>query len=89
MWWIGDWANYGERQYEDIRQVAQTLGYEPGSFWHAKWVASSIESCRRLQLLPWSHHHEVAALEPEEQSSLLTQAVEGNWSHKQLREVVR
>ena len=57
MWWIGDWANYGERQYGDIRGAADALGYERGSFWDAKWVASSVKTSSRGEVLSWGHHH--------------------------------
>lgn len=54
----------------------------------AQWVASRIENVRRRTSLPWSHHKEVAALEPEEQDRLLDQAELGEWSRHQLREAV-
>ena len=39
------------------------------------WVAGQIETSRRREVLSWSHHSEVAALEPKEQDHLLDLAV--------------
>jgi N6-adenosine-specific RNA methylase IME4 len=89
-WWIGDWLNYGERAYgEKYAGAVEATGFEYVTLGHDKWVAASIEFCRRRQNLSWSHHAEVAALEPDEQDAILSQADGGSWNRAQLREAVR
>lgn len=48
-------------------KALETSDYEYHTLARATWVAARIESYRRRQLLTWSHHLEVAALEPADQ----------------------
>lgn len=89
-WWIGDWLNYGERQWGEMyAQAVEITGWDYNRLSKAKYVSNSIEFCKRLQNLTWSHHHEVASLPPSEQSEWLSQAEVGNWSVRQLREAIK
>ncbi len=89
-WWIGDWLNYGEKRYgEKYSQALEVTDYEYGTLAHDSYVAKNIEICRRRQKLTWSHHAEVAALEPEEQECLLDLAEKNNWTRHELRSQVR
>ena len=61
-----------------MRRAAQALDSETYSFQTFKdagWVAGAIETSRRRDVLSWSHHKEVAALEPDEQDRFLDLAV--------------
>jgi len=88
QWIIGDWLNYGERKYGEM--YAQ--GLEPCEYdllAKYKWVAGAVESCLRKQSLTWSHHKEVAKLEPEEQDYWLNEAVEQGYGVRGLREAMQ
>jgi hypothetical protein len=70
QWWIGDWLNYGERAYgEKYAQGMAATGYELQTLTNMAWVAARVEISRRREILSWSHHAEVAALESDEQVS--------------------
>lgn len=89
-WWRGDWLRYGERTYGEM--YAQALDPESGKYstlQNEVWVAGKIEMFRRLNILSWSHHQTVAALEPEHQDAFLKRAANEGWSHKELRQQVK
>ena len=72
LWWLGDWLNYGERNYgETYAQAVDVTDYGEDMLRKTKWVASSVEMCKRLHNLSWSHHHMVAPLDPDEQRQRL------------------
>jgi hypothetical protein len=90
-WWLGDWWRYGEHRYGDrLRAVDDLDGLPPfQTCRNAGWVAGAIETSRRRDVLSWSHHAEVAALEPAEQEHWLDAAEQDGWSQKRLREELR
>lgn len=89
-WWIGDLLNYGEITYrETYDDAVEKTGFERKTLWDDKWVSERIENSRRRESLSWSHHKEVASLEPDEQDDLLSQAEENDWSKQDLRNAVR
>lgn len=89
-WWIGDWLNYGERCYgETYAQGIEVTGLEYSTLQSFVWVSSRVEMLRRRNNLSWSHHREVAALEPDEQDEWLTRAETGDWSKAELRRQLR
>ena len=53
------------------------------------YVASKIEPGRRREQLSWSHHAELAALEPADQDRWLDQAVSARLSVRSLRQAIR
>jgi len=53
------------------------------------WVVKQFPPVRRLTELDFSHHLEVASLEPADQDILLARAQEERWSSRELREAVR
>jgi len=90
MWWIGDWLNYGEAAYgEKYSQALETTDYAYRTLAQAAWVAKAVQFSSRLENLSWSHHQEVASLEPDEQDAILGKATEHGMSRKELREFVR
>lgn len=89
QFWRGDWLNFGENNYDTWTQhfgkeeaAYQTLANE-------KWVASRIPPSRRRENLSWSHHAEIADLEPEEQEAMLDMAVKHEMSVSTFRKAVR
>jgi hypothetical protein len=90
MWWIGDALAYGSRRYGAMyKQALDSSGYDYQTLRNAAWVSSMIELSRRRDKLSWSHHCEVAALEPEQQDALLDRAESENMSRDDLRRTVR
>jgi len=86
-WWVGDWQNYGEAAYGDKNEEAiEATGFSYSTIEHDKWIAKEFEFCRRRQNLSWSHHAEVAGLEPQQQDRLLDKAEAEGLSKRQLRE---
>ena len=89
LWWLGDWWRYGEHRYGDRARAVDGLPWSFQTCMNAGWVAEQIGTSRRREVLSWSHHAEVAKLEPTEQDVWLDQAEAQNWSHKELREELR
>jgi hypothetical protein len=89
-WWIGDWVNYGNAQYgEKYARAARVTGYDVQSLMNMAYVASRVPPGRRISTLSWSHHAEVAPLEPAEQASWLNRAVKEKLSVRCLRTELR
>src|SRR4051812_45810469 len=89
-WWIGDWLRFGNARYgEKYVQASKITGYDVQTLMNMVYVASSVDVSRRREHLSWSHHAEVAALEPEEQERWLDRVEEGRFSVHDLRALVR
>ena len=88
--WVGDWLNYGERTYgETYAQAVEATGMKTQTLLNYASVASRVQLPARVDSLSWSHHREVAALEPPEQVALLERAVAENLSTRELRLLVK
>lgn len=86
QFWIGDWLNYGESKYgETYTQALEATDYENKTLRNGKWVASRVELSRRRDNLSFSHHEEVASLEPSEQDYWLDRAESESWTRNDLR----
>ena len=73
-WALGDWIAYGERKYGDLRAAVGADDWNGPSYSTCATYASvgrRFESCRRRELLTFSHHAEVAYPPPREADSLL------------------
>jgi hypothetical protein len=89
-WWIGDWLNYGNTRFgERYVRAARITGYDVQTLMNMVYVASKFEASRRRDNLSWSHHAELAALEPEKQDHWLERAESERLSVRCLREEVR
>lgn len=89
-WWIGDWVNYGNAKYgEKYTRAARVTGYDAQTLMNMAYVASRFEVSRRRETLSWSHHAEVAALDPAEQDEWLEKAAEERMSVRCLRQAIR
>lgn len=85
QWWIGDALRFGEHKYGEM--YAQAMDETEAHTWqHYKWVASKC--CTRVQL-SWTHHREVARLEPDEQKTMLELALKGKWTKEKLHQEVK
>jgi hypothetical protein len=89
QWWLGDWWSYGERHYGEHAPQALPLGYALHTVQNAAWVASRIDPARRVAGLKFSHHCEVAALEPAVQDAVLAKAASEQMTVREIREEVR
>jgi len=90
-WWIGDWYNAGEAYHgETFAQLLDTTGLDPATVLQYAWVARQIPHDRRCHALSFSHHREVADLEPPQQTRWLARAErEGFSSHRLRRELAK
>lgn len=88
QWWIGDALNFGEAKYGEM--YAQAIDDSQKKTWqNCKFVAKSIESSRRRELVSWSTHSEVAGLEPDAQNELLDMAEKAQLTKQQMRSEVK
>jgi hypothetical protein len=86
-WWIGDWIRYGNARYGERYDAAVRLtGYDVQSLMNMAYVASRFEISRRREKLSWSHHAELASLEPHDQHRWLDRAEAEGLSVRRLRE---
>lgn len=89
-WWIGDWLNFGERKYgETFSQALDETDFEYHTLQNYKYVANRIEMSRRRDNLSFSHHSEVASLEPKEQEKWLAMAEKEGWDRAEMRRQIR
>jgi hypothetical protein len=89
-WWIGDWVNYGNARFgERYVRAARITGYDVQTLMNMVYVASRFDMRRRRQNLSWSHHAELAALDPDQQDYWLDRAESERLSVRCLREEVR
>src|SRR5256885_7350294 len=89
-WWIGDWVNYGNARFgERYVRAARITGYDVQTLMNMVYVASRFDISRRRPNLSFSHHAELAALDPEEQDYWLDRAEAERLSVRSLREEVR
>jgi len=54
-------------------QAIEETGLDYDTLKAEKWVSSNFEMVRRRTNLTWSHHREVASLEPKQADRLLAQ----------------
>lgn len=86
LWMCGDWWIYGERVYgQRARAVAEGIGWTLQTCMNAGTVARAFAPSRRREVLSFSHHAEVAALDEHAQDEMLDQAEAEGWSRERLR----
>ena len=89
-WWIGDWLNWGNAAYgERYVRAARITGYDAQTLMNMSYVASRFDISRRRENLSWSHHAELAALEPKQQDRWLDRAKDDRLSVRCLRDELR
>ncbi len=87
-WQMGDWAAGRETSYGDMTGLAAELDIPVGTLKNRASVARRIEPSRRREGLSWSHHAEVAKLDPGEAEAALSEAALYSWSVDRLRGVL-
>lgn len=89
-WWIGDWLTYGNHAFgERYARASRITGYDAQTLMNMAYVASRFDVTRRRGNLSWSHHAEIAAMDPDEQDHWLARAETDRLSVRCLRESVR
>jgi hypothetical protein len=89
-WWIGDWLQYGTARWgEKYVEAAKITGYDVKTLRNIAYVAKRFESSRRRDNLTWSHHADVAVLDPQEQNRWLDRAITDRLSVADLRVELR
>lgn len=89
-WWLGDWLRFGQRRYANgYRHASELTGYDEQTLMNLVYVAGRYGISRRRENLSWSHHAELAALEPPDQDRWLEEAEAASLSVRQLRQRVR
>ena len=89
-WWLGDWLRFGNVKFgERYVRASRITGYDVQTLMNMVYVATRFESGRRRERLSWSHHAELAALEPPEQEEWLTRAENERLSVRDLRAELR
>lgn len=88
-WWLADWAAFGERKHGELKEFCDLNGINYGTVKNLSSVAAAVEKSRRRDLLSFSHHFEVAALNPKDQSKWLIRAEKEKWSVVELRRQIR
>jgi hypothetical protein len=86
-WWLGDWLRYGATRYGTKYTAAvRVTGYDRQTLMNLVYVATRFEISRRRENLSWSHHAELAAVDPQEQEHWLDRAITDKFSVRDLRE---
>ena len=101
-WYVGDWLIFGEALYgesaaqgveattrERYSEAERVTGLDHGTLMNVRSVCSRVPRERRRPELPFSHHAEVASLEPDDQVFWLNRAVEDGLSRRALRDEIR
>lgn len=71
-WWIGDWAAVANAEWDvPYAQIAEAFGYEEDTVKTYASICRNVKRLIRNQPLSFSHHREVASLEPELQEMWL------------------
>lgn len=92
MWWHGDMLAFGYTTYGDM--ASQEDDQECGQYKYAtlkqyKYVCENVPLSVRTDKLSFSHHQQVAAMEPADQKKWLAKTLEMGWNVAQLKEAVR
>lgn len=87
--WIGDALNFGEGHYGEMySQAASETGIREDRLVILKYVSLHVIPASRIKEATWSHHREVASLEPEKQTEWLEKSVKNNWTVRELKEAM-
>lgn len=90
QWLLGDWITYGNAKFgERYSRASKITGYDTQTLMNMVYVASRFAISRRREMLSWSHHETLAAVEPEEQDHWLDEAERHHWSVSDLRTMLR
>ncbi len=78
QWALGDWINYGEREYgERYSQALEASDYSNlGSLYNIAYVSRTIETSRRREDVLFSQHAELAVLPPDKYEEVMDKVEE-------------
>jgi hypothetical protein len=90
-WWIGDWYNAGDDYHgEAFAQLLDHTKLDPATVLQYARIARQVPHDRRCETLTFSHHREVADLDPPDQIRWLARAeADGFSSHRLRRELAK
>ncbi len=90
-WWVGDWVRFGQRRYrgDSYRYASRVTGYDEKTLRNYAYVANRYDQSRRRHTLTWSHHAELAKLDPIDQEHWLNEAQARKLTVAALRETLR
>jgi len=87
---LGDWLNYGENAYgEKYAQAIDNVTYDYAYLRNIAYVCRNVEMSRRRDSLSFSHHTEVAHLDPDLQDLWLQTAEDQGLNSKVLRQAIK
>lgn len=89
QFWIGDCLKYREQKWGMYEDVVEEGSRELKTIQNIKYVSDSVESSRRREDLSFTHHSEVAPLEPQKQEEYLQKAVDNDWTVRELRDAIK
>lgn len=90
QWYIGEWINYGEREYgEKYSQALDQTRYTYGTLRQYSYVARNVHPSIRIDNLSFAHHQKVAHLKPEQQKHWLKLASMEDWPVHRLAEEIK
>lgn len=85
-WWVADLLNLGDFLHGfEASQAEAVLGRDPETLRRWQWVATKVQKSRRNPRLSFSHHEEVAKLDPAEQIAWLARAEDDRLTVRELR----
>jgi hypothetical protein len=87
MWWLGDWALYGEEKFGELHAQAIEL-------YSVESIRTAVRICKRIPLqrrrpLAFSAHQIIAKYDELTQDEFLDLGVAGAWTREQMREEVK
>jgi hypothetical protein len=90
QWLIGDWVAYGEGRFEErVHQAVDVTEWQDDTILQYARVARQVPIENRTTDLTFSHHREVADLQPSDQKAWLQKAIDGQdgqrWTVQRLR----
>jgi hypothetical protein len=89
-WWIGDWLRYGSRRFgEKYALAARVTGYDVQTLMNYAYVSEHVPISDRRADVSWSHHAELAKLDPHVRAEWLERTTRDRLSVKDLRFMLR
>ena len=86
LWWIGDWALYGEEVFgETVYQAYESCGYEPETIRDAIRVCRAWPREARCDDLSYNHHRLLVSVPEDLRDRWVDDALAFGWSCKDLR----
>ena len=86
LWWIGDWALYGEQSFgQEVYQAFADCGYEDDTIRDAMRVCRSWPQSDRCPELSYGHHRLLVTIPDDRRPGWIDDTLAFGWSCKDLR----